>query len=84
MVNVVKPKYEIHNKAGDNVVKVVGSIDEIQSKASDVIKVGESKSEIRSMASEVNELSDIKDVGGTESKQGRVSKVIALDSVAVA
>ena len=27
---------------------------------------------------EVNELSDVKDVGGAEAKQGRVSEIVAL------
>ena len=82
MVKVLESEYEIHSKAGDNVVKVVESNDEIHSKASDAIKAGESKYELCSMASEVNELSDVKDVGGTKAKQGRVSEVIVLASVA--
>ena len=85
LAKVVESDYEIHGKACDDLVKVVESDYEIHSKACDnMVKVGGSKSEIHSMASEVNKLSDIKDVGGTESKQGRVSKVIALDSVVVA
>ena len=69
MVKVVESEYEIHGKACDDLVKVVESDYEIHSKACDnMVKVGGSKSEIHSMASEVNELSDIKDVGGTETK----------------
>ena len=85
LAKVVESGYEIHSKACNDVVKIVESEYEIHGKASDndVVKVGGSKSEIHSMASEVNELSDIEDVGGTEAKQGRVSKVNALASVVV-
>ena len=42
----------------------------------------ESRDEVHSMASKVNELSDVKDVGGTEAKQERVLEFIALAPVA--
>ena len=74
-------EHEIHDKACDDLVKVVKSEYKIHDKARDnVVEVVESHDEVHSMAVEVkvNELSDVKDVGGAEAKQGRVLKVVAL------
>ena len=83
LAKVVESEYEIHGKACDDLVKVVESEYEIHGKACDnVVKVVESNDEVHSMASKVNELSDVKDVGGTEAKQERVLEFIALAPVA--
>ena len=55
VVKVVESKYETRGKASDKVGKVVEPYDEIYD----------------DVASEVNELSDIKDVSGTEAKQSK-------------
>ena len=66
LVKVAESEYEIHGKACDSVVKVVEPDDEVHSMAVEV---------------EGNELSDVKDVGGAEVKQGRVLEVVALAPV---
>ena len=82
LVKMVESEYEIRGKACDDLVKVVESEYEIHGNASEnVIEVVESHDEVHSMASGVNELSDVKDVGGAEAKQGRVLEVVALASV---
>ena len=84
MAEVVESEYEIHCKAYGDLVEVVESKYEIHGKACDsVVEVVESHDEVHSMAveDEVSELSDVKDVGGAEAKQGRVLEVVALAPV---